>query len=498
MKRTRPYLMAFYALALNLVLVLGYAPRVSAQEPLSCSAVFTVSFSSNNPGNSAQAVPGDIVTLSITTGFSAITVTGVNFGTTAAVVNQINPNSWTASFTVLPTTPLGIVSGTIFANFGTQTCAPLPFSSPGFTVIAPPPPTTQIIGNFMLNRANLLAGAQPNIIPFVDGSNTGGSDQPGEFAMTSTEQGMTLAFSTSRSKIMAAAAANRLALAFGSAEGTDNSEADKQISVSTNDTLFDRQGTWDIWTEVYGSMSSSGASDTTLWVGYLGTHYFVSPNMIIGLLGQLDWAEETNSTLASNADGMGWMIGPYIAGRVPNQNLYYEARASWGRSDNDVSPIGTYTDSFETERWMASAKVSGSYAMGEYTIKPAASIAYFEETQESYTDTSPVPLLIPSQTVSLGEVRFGPSLERAIELADGTIIRPSVGVSGVLNFGIQNNVASQGFAFGNSDLRARFDAGFNSTNPMGWILTASGFYDGVGIDNYYAYGGTARLTIPLN
>ena len=39
--------------------------------------------------------------------------------------------------------------------------------------------------------------------------------------------------------------------------------------------------------------------------------------------------------LASNVDGNGWMIGPYLSARI-HDNIYLDLRAAWGRSSNDV------------------------------------------------------------------------------------------------------------------------------------------------------------------
>ena len=223
---------------------------------------------------------------------------------------------------------------------------------------------------------------------------------------------------------------------------------------------------------------------------------FVDDYTLIGVLGQVDWAEETNPAVNSRADGVGWMVGPYIAGQVPGQNLAYEARVAYGTSDNTVSPIGTYTDDFDTTRFMARAKVSGTYTYDTVTIEPSTTVSWFEETQEAYTDANAQ--FIPEQTVTLGEVRFGPSIAQTFELGDGTVFTPSLGIEGVYNFGVSNNAASQGFALGDDDLRARVDAGFSATSTAGLILMISGFYDGIGADDYHAYGGQARVTIPLN
>ena len=78
------------------------------------------------------------------------------------------------------------------------------------------------------------------------------------------------------------------------------------------------------------------------------------------------------------------------------------------------------------------------------------------------------------------------------------VLVPSLGVSAVYNFGISDSATSRGFALGDDALRARLDAGLLARSAFGTSLALSGFFDGLGIDDYRAFGGQARLTIPLN
>ena len=339
--------------------------------------------------------------------------------------------------------------------------------------------TQKKIATFMLNRANNILNNQTDLIGFVTGANTNGGGPLGDLQINAAASGQTLTFATSRSHIIAKA----------SAAGATSATEDPTVQ-----TPLDRAGTYDIWTEVYGTRSSSDDTDSNLWVGYLGTHYFISNNLLLGLMGQVDWADEDNTDY--RADGIGWMIGPYVAGKLPDHALYYEARALWGRSDNNISPFRTYSDSFDTSRRMVRGKVAGAFELGHSTLRPQVSVSYFEETQKAYTDS--LAIAIPEQTVSLGEVRFGPQLDHQMLLENGLIFNPFIGVSGVYNFGINDNGASSGFALGNTDLRARLDGGVNMHNPFGIRFELSGFYDGLGVSDYEAYGGSLKLVVPLN
>lgn len=358
--------------------------------------------------------------------------------------------------------------------------------------------TQAVIADFMLNRANHILNNQPDMISFLDGANTTGGGPLGNLGLEGNSEGLTLAFSTSRSKIKASEAEKRIALAFD-AEHPNEALAHQQFGYGAKDVEIGKAGSYDVWTQIFGSNADSKSADSRLWVGYLGAHYFTTDENLIGIMGQIDWANETNTSKNSKADGVGWMVGPYVAGRIKNSNLSYELKAAWGRSQNDVSPDGTFTDQFKTERRLLKAKLMGSHKINEFTFKPEVSASWFEEVQEAYTDT--IMQYIPKQTISLGEVRFGSNISKDIKTENGSLVTPSIGLSGIWNFDVGGNpeqTVSQGFALAQDDLRARIDAGISSTNSQGLTFKLEGYYDGIGVSNYSAQGVNVKIVVPLN
>ena len=101
-------------------------------------------------------------------------------------------------------------------------------------------------------------------------------------------------------------------------------------------------------------------------------------------------------------------------------------------------------------------------------IRPAVEIRYFEETQFSYTDS--LGSFIPEQTISVGELRFGPTFARDIELDNGTFVRPSLGASGIWNFAATSEALPPAFGLGSNDLHARFEAGLSVGRQNEWAL----------------------------
>ncbi|MGI9425684.1 MAG: autotransporter outer membrane beta-barrel domain-containing protein, partial [Hyphomicrobiaceae bacterium] len=236
-------------------------------------------------------------------------------------------------------------------------------------------------------------------------------------------------------------------------------------------------------------------ADTDVGLFYIGADYRFSRDLVVGLLAQFDWTDETDDDDGFEASGSGWMVGPYIAARL-HHNLIFDARAAWGLSDNEVSPFATYSDDFEGERWLVKAQVTGDFRFGDIHVAPHVAVIYFAEEQAAYTDS--LGIAIPSQTVSLGSLTFGPKISTRLETPTGIRIAPYVSVKGIWDFETADVVDLEtGLASGSDGLRARVNGGFNMQLPGGITLTGEGHYDGLGADDYEAYGGRVELRVPL-
>ena len=144
---------------------------------------------------------------------------------------------------------------------------------------------------------------------------------------------------------------------------------------------------------------------------------------------------------------------------------------------------------------MANAKLSGLFSANGWEIQPAIEVSYFKETQFSYTDS--LNSVVPEQSLSMGELRFGPKFSRQWTLDDGTTVRPSFGVSGVWNFAVTRDGLFPNAGPSSNDLRAKFEAGLTLGKKDEWAFEVSGFYDGVGDNDFESYGGQLRLVVPL-
>lgn len=302
-----------------------------------------------------------------------------------------------------------------------------------------------------------------------------------------------LSFATSLSQIMRYAAASEEQKQAGAALGM-SSGADASFRPQFNP--------FDLWIEgKYAGFSHGSSSDLDGHFGLvsIGADYVLNRNLIVGTMVQVDTMRQHSDKDQSEIKGTGYLIGPYATIRLSDE-LFLQGRAEWGRSSNDVSPFLTYTDSFDSERWLLSSTLAGSWAYRGWTFDPSASVAYMEDRSESYEDTSGV--RIPGVKSKLGQAKIGPKVGYRSEYSDGTTIEPYAGAQLIWNFAgdttIDGTGVLNGELVGPTGARGRVEAGFRAMAAPGIGLDISGSYDGIGADGYEAWTGRAQVQIPLN
>jgi hypothetical protein len=256
---------------------------------------------------------------------------------------------------------------------------------------------------------------------------------------------------------------------------------------------------FDIWAE--GSVArfedgNEASQREGHWgVLFVGADYRVSPHLLVGALASFDDAQQDLTGLASKARSTGWMVGPYATMRLTN-NLFFQARAAWGKSTHELGFDGSPEDRFDADRWLVRGTLIGQWRWGSWQLRPRVSIGYIEELQETYL--SSLGVVVPEQKVALGQVKGGPEVSYRHKLADGTVIEPSLLLEGVWNFTQDAGVgAIDDLAFG-EDLRARIEAGVMVYMRGGLSVGAAISYDGIGTNDYQAIAGKARARMPLN
>jgi outer membrane autotransporter protein len=231
-----------------------------------------------------------------------------------------------------------------------------------------------------------------------------------------------------------------------------------------------------------------------LGIVYLGADYLVHPNILVGALVQQDWASDGSAVLRSDVDGRGWMAGPYISMRLLPA-IFLDMRAAWGRSSNDIT-VGTATGSFDTDRWLAKAKLIGNWQSGAWRLTPSVEVAHVEEQQKAFANSGGT--LVPEQAVALSRATFGPEIGYKLVLPGQYAIEPFASVMGLWDFNRPNAPILNGLVVDADGFRGRVEAGFTLLASPGWYLRAAGGYDGIGSGTYHAYTLQGVINVPLN
>jgi hypothetical protein len=329
---------------------------------------------------------------------------------------------------------------------------------------------------------------------------TGGSVTTGPMRLTGSTDGITrFSFSTSLRDVMRYSATTD---ASKSAEtGAGFAEGRGLIGAA-------RFNPFDIWIEAkYTNFHDSslpsnvaGIRDGQFGLVSVGADYVFSRWFLAGMMVQLDILTQNppSSGTVNSASGRGWMVGPYATLRL-SDNMFLQARGAWGQSSNEVSPFGTYTDHFQTDRWLASSTLLGRWSSGAWQFRPSLSVAYMEDTAQSYTDTFGI--VMPEVKARLGQAKAGPEIGYRYQFNSGLTIEPHAGIQVIYNFaGSTTNslgvVAGQNV--GPDGARGRVEIGQRALTSGGIAIDMSASYDGIGAKGYEAYSARAQIHLPFH
>jgi len=255
---------------------------------------------------------------------------------------------------------------------------------------------------------------------------------------------------------------------------------------------------WDLWVEGrYSAFNDDNGNldrDGHVGVLYVGGDYRVAENMIVGVLAQFDWAKDDSGILASKVKGNGWMVGPYMSARI-HENIFFDLRAAWGRSDNDIDVAGA-AGSFDTSRWLVKGTLAGNWVYDAWRITPSAELAYVEESADGFTNSAGT--FVAGQNVSLGRLQFGPEIGYRIRHSADTFIEPFAALKGVWDFDNPNVAIIDGFVVGPGDFWGRLQGGLNVATSSGWYIRGLASWDGLGASDYNGYTLQGTVNVPLN
>ena len=196
------------------------------------------------------------------------------------------------------------------------------------------------------------------------------------------------------------------------------------------------------------------------------------------------------------------MAGPYFAARDGSHPLFFEGRLLYGRASNDVEsivllhngrPRPARSASFDSERWLAQARVEGAYRLGNgATLIPLADLSHARDEMEPFQDGDGEQ--VAGQTIGVSKLQLGAELEIPVETARGDLrLRPG------LRF-VASDASGEAFAGEESGatvlrLRGRIDFGIDYRLDDDLVLGFGSFYSGLGRKDLETYGAGLDLRL---
>ena len=294
------------------------------------------------------------------------------------------------------------------------------------------------IATYMHTRAGFVLAAQPDLIGFLSGNVTGALN----------------AFVTKRNGT------------FNFATSGDDFGSPKKLP---------------FWVRMQGNWSDNGQHKNSYYFGAVGAHRFLSPNAIAGLTMQYDRLKQQDGNTTTKGDG--YLVGPYIIAKFPEQPLYFEGRYLFGKTDNSVSIDGGPPQNFKTDLSLLSFKIAGKLHYGDFTLAPSLTAMHLEDKQDAFIDN--YGRSVAEQGISMTDVALGLDFAKTLDVSNGRLLLTG-GIAGVWS-----DTDGSGFASTITPKldgqRARIRLGATYSLDGGMALSVGVNYDGIGVDNYESF-----------
>ena len=241
-------------------------------------------------------------------------------------------------------------------------------------------------------------------------------------------------------------------------------------------------------------------SDDSAFDGHIadlaaGVDYRLTENLIVGVLGGYGIASFDTKTAAGkgsfSADGLsggaylGWLVAP---------GVLFDAMAAYTGTDYDNRAAGV-TGDFDARRITLATNLKGRADLGALIAEPGIAFWWASEHQDGYTDSAGV--AHGERTVTAGRLSAGPKF--ILPMVAGTKEQLQVWFAALAEYDFSSQSAGGTSALPDlgDGVSARIKAGFDAHLANGAKLTLQAEFSGLGNDNYTAWGGMARLAIPL-
>lgn len=161
------------------------------------------------------------------------------------------------------------------------------------------------------------------------------------------------------------------------------------------------------WSDIENDLSST-AMDGDVFSVFGGADYMVTDRLFLGVSAGWETSDIDTTFNRGTIESDGFTIAPYAL-FVINNWLTFDASAgySWLNYDTTRTNLaGTLVNgSFDSNRWFASANLTGYYSVNNWNLSGSVGYLYTKEEQDSFTESDGT--LNRDQTVKLGQINVG-------------------------------------------------------------------------------------------
>ena len=374
--------------------------------------------------------------------------------------------------------------------------------------------TQQAIHNFNVARMTSITAQGPDIQGMLTdqflGTGLFGTGGPINLTLSPNKGNRHLSFSTSLHQFLKLSDTPGYGVMTGNVFSEDATQA-----------LDPELPRFNIWTQGRWSDSTQSGDDFDISnefsVVYFGADYRFSEDLLIGLMGQLDWNDQNSVQQRTTAEaitdseggayleytevsqqvrakGKGWMLGPYLVTRL-KEDLLFDLRLGWGKAKNEISPYDTYWDNYSSKRWQVESNLTGSFDYENWHLAPSVGVNYYHETQKSYVDSNGFE--IPEQSFGQGNLNFGPMATYTGNYDEDTVIQPIIKLRGIWTFESPDMKGPSGATSTIEGLRGQAKLGIKIRKKNGVSWRASITHDGIGMHNYRSTSAELSVRIPF-
>ncbi len=266
---------------------------------------------------------------------------------------------------------------------------------------------------------------------------------------------------------------NLAGIVYGDFSGSFSADITRDRGFFEFDSNYERSG----WVRLRGSWSSDGPTDNSYVLGAVGSHTKLSPTAHFGAMLVFDHAGSDDGT--AETSGTGWLVGPYTVIKHPDQPLIFDGTLLFGRTSNETSPLGTYTDSYDGQRVLASMNLSGNVDMDRFVLVPRVGASWSRDVSDAYTDSNNA--AVPQVTQSNLTLAIGFDVRVPVMMETGSLDL----LGGLTGFMSQTENSAGADTDENS---AQVSAGAHYVSEDDIHLRVKAFVDGLGLDDQEGYG----------